>query len=113
MNNPQFWQAIDQLIATSEIIIDRPKGSKHPDKDLIYPLNYGYLDKTCSSDGEDIDVWLGDGGGKQCNAIICTVDILKRDSEIKLLLGCTQEEIDQIMVIYNRWDSQKGMLILR
>ena len=113
MNTPEFWQAVDQLVATSEIVIDRPKGIKHPKVDLIYPLNYGYLASTRSPDGEGIDVWCGDGGDLACNAIVCTVDLVKRDSEIKLLLGCTDEEIDQIMVVYSQWDTLKGVLIRR
>ena len=35
MNNPEFWLALDKLIADSEIIIDRPKGSQHPRYDFI------------------------------------------------------------------------------
>ena len=40
-----FWSAIDSLIAQSEIAIDRPKGTKHPRFDFIYPVSYGYLKK--------------------------------------------------------------------
>lgn len=29
-NNRKFWNALDDLIANSEIIIDRPKGTAHP-----------------------------------------------------------------------------------
>lgn len=29
-NNSKFWNALDDLIANSEIIIDRPKGTAHP-----------------------------------------------------------------------------------
>ncbi len=33
-----FWLALDRLVAASEIIIDRPKGSAHPRyPDFIYP----------------------------------------------------------------------------
>mgnify|MGYP007110270985 FL=1 len=30
MKNDEFWNAIDKLVAESEIIIDRPKGTVHP-----------------------------------------------------------------------------------
>lgn len=42
-------------------------------------------------DGSGIDVWVG-SGEKRIDAIICTIDLLKRDSEIKILIGCTEEE---------------------
>jgi hypothetical protein len=54
----EFWARLDELIRTSEIIIDRPKGMPHPRyPDLIFPLDYGYL--KCTSSGGGIDIWLG------------------------------------------------------
>ena len=41
-----------------EVIIDRPIGSKHPEYDSIYPLNYGYIPNTVSGDGEELDAYL-------------------------------------------------------
>lgn len=44
---------------TVDIIIERPIGSVHPkDSDFIYPINYGYIPKVFSGDGEEIDVYL-------------------------------------------------------
>lgn len=35
-----------------KVIVDRPIGSVHPKhKDLIYPLNYGYVDGILAGDG--------------------------------------------------------------
>ena len=91
-NNSKFWNALDDLIANSEIIIDRPKGTTHPKyPDFIYRVDYGYLKDTSSMDGAGIDVWVG-SGEKQVDAIMCTVDLIKKDSEIKILIGCTEEE---------------------
>lgn len=28
--NDEFWNAIDELVKNTEIIIDRPKGTAHP-----------------------------------------------------------------------------------
>ena len=40
-----FWIYLDELIAQSKIIIDRPKGSVHPRyPQIVYELDYGYLD---------------------------------------------------------------------
>ena len=69
-----FWDALDQLTADSEIVIDRPKGSAHPRfPNFIYPVDYGYLKGTASMDGGGIDVWLGTGERK-LDAVMCIVD---------------------------------------
>jgi inorganic pyrophosphatase len=93
-----------QLLLTNSIIIDRPKGSPHPRyPTAIYPLDYGYLDNTTSSDGGGIDVWLGSlsivmnrESSKTLTGILCTFDTLKRDAEIKVLIGCSAEDIQVI-----------------
>ncbi|HML23287.1 MAG TPA: hypothetical protein PKD09_16655 [Aggregatilinea sp.] len=93
-----FWDALDQLVARCPIVIDRPKDSAHPRyPSLIYPVDYGYLDGTTSSDGVEIDVWRGSEGSTRVNAISCSVDGLKRDAEIKLLIGCTPD--DQMLIL--------------
>ena len=38
--------------------IDRPIGSKHPNYEMIYPTNYGYLPNTISGDGEELDAYV-------------------------------------------------------
>ena len=98
-----FWQPMAKLIESNPIIIDRPKGSLHPRYvEAIYPLYYGYLENTTSSDGNGIDMWLGSysvidqGSTKILTGILCTFDTLKRDAEIKLLIGCTKENIQVI-----------------
>lgn len=48
----EFWQALENLVAASQTIIDRPQGSAHPRyPDMIYPLDYGYLHDTHGGDG--------------------------------------------------------------
>jgi len=59
---------------------------------MIYPLDYGYLEGTSGGDGNEVDVWLGSVVAGKLDAVVCTVDMLKRDVEIKLLVGCTPEE---------------------
>jgi inorganic pyrophosphatase len=50
MNDLAFWNSIRDLVVNSHIVIDRPKGSRHPRcKDMIDPLDYGYLDGATSS----------------------------------------------------------------
>lgn len=110
----EFWSAVDKLVEESQIVIDRPKDSVHPKyPHCIYPVDYGYLSNTASMDGDGIDVWLGSSDSNQATAIICTVDHLKRDSEIKLLIGCTPEEKQKILEFHNDSEYMKGILIER
>lgn len=112
--NPDFWTALDQLVSDSEIVIDRPKGSTHPKyPDFIYKVDYGYLNSTTSMDGQGIDVWVGTGGKQSIDAIMCIVDLMKRDSEIKILIGCTEEEKEVIYHTHNKTEFMKGILIRR
>lgn len=112
--NDSFWNAIDRIVSKSKIIIDRPKGSVHPKfSDFIYRVDYGYLDNTSSMDGDGIDVWVGTDERKQVDAIMCIVDLMKRDSEIKILIGCTENEKEFIYQTHNETDYMKGILIRR
>jgi inorganic pyrophosphatase len=109
-----FWHGMTELLMTNTLIIDRPKGSVHPRyPQVIYPLDYGYLENTSSSDGSGIDIWLGslnkvtdDEATKRLTGILCTFDTLKRDAEIKLLIGCDETDIQMIR------DFHKDMYIL-
>ncbi|MBQ3481591.1 MAG: inorganic pyrophosphatase [Oscillospiraceae bacterium] len=111
--NEDFWKALDELVSNSEIVIDRPKGSAHPRfSNFIYKVDYGYLKDTSSMDGAGIDVWVG-SGDKKIDAIMCIVDLLKRDSEIKILVGCSEEEKLEVYKTHNETQYMKGILIRR
>lgn len=113
MNN-EFWTALDHLVNQSEIVIDRPKGTAHPKyPDFIYKVDYGFLKNTTSMDGTGIDIWVGTDEKKNIDAIMCTVDLMKRDSEIKILIGCTEEEKETINKIHNESQYMKGILLRR
>ena len=111
--NSEFWNALDKLVTNSEIVIDRPKGTSHPKyPNFIYWVDYGYLKDTSSMDGAGIDVWVG-SGEKKVDAIMCIVDLVKKDSEIKILIGCTEEEKAIVYETHNETQFMKGVLILR
>ena len=113
MAGSEFWLALDQLVATSNLIVDRPKGSPHPRyPSFRYPMDYGYLQGTRSPDGDGIDAWIGSFNDASVTGIIVTVDLDKRDAEFKLLLGCTAEEAQLALAIHSR-DSQAGKLVER
>lgn len=112
--NDSFWNAIDRIVSESKIIIDRSKGAVHPKfSDFIYRVDYGYLDNTSSMDGYGIDVWVETDKRKQVDAIMCIVDFMNRDSEIKILIGCTENEKEFIYQPHNETDYMKGILIRR
>lgn len=64
-------------------------------------------------DGGGIDLWKGIKENPVIDVIICTVDLRKRDSEIKLLLGCTEGEKEIIYRFHNQDQYLKGILIDR
>ena len=68
---------------------------------MIYEVDYGYPENTASMDGSGIDLWRGSDPDGKPDAVICTVDLMKRDSEIKLLIGCTEEEKEIILAFHN------------
>jgi inorganic pyrophosphatase len=80
-----FWTWADDLIKISRVVIDRPRGSTRPRyPTLIYPLDYGYLEGTTSSDNSEVDVWQGTRPGAELDAVVCTVDRMKKDLEVKV-----------------------------
>jgi len=113
-NNAFFWQKLDSLYFSSSIVIERPKNSKHPRfADLVYPVDYGFLKDSLASDGAKIDVFVGSQNMKRINSIVITTDILKRECEVKLLIGCNEEEEHEIMHMLNLSENQKAILLRR
>jgi len=113
MKNADFWLKLDQLVATHKLVIDRPKGSCHPRyPSFFYPLDYGYLENTQAVDGNEIDVWVGSLPERTVTAVVCTVDMVKRDAEVKILLGCTDQEAQVILGVHNT-ESMAGLLVER
>lgn len=101
-NRVEFWQYLDALAQNSPLVIDRPRGATHPRYPRqVYPLDYGYLAGTSSADGAGIDIWIGSQGAGQITGILCTVDLLKKDGEMKVLFGCTDEDVQRILQFVN------------
>lgn len=107
-----FWNALEKLIDSSEIQINRPKGSAHPKyPNFIYSVDFGYLENTTSMDGDDIDIGGSTSRTEGINGIICTIDLMKKDSEIKILLNCTDTEIEDIIKLNNHTEFMKEFFI--
>ena len=91
--NANFWVCLDQLVASSHVTIDRPRGSLHPRlRKIVYPLDYGFLENTTAGDGAGIDVFLGSLEARVTGTLMA-VDLEKRDAEMKILLGCSSTEM--------------------
>lgn len=108
-----FWLALDELVQSHKLCIDRPANSAHPRfPDIIYPFDYGYLVGTTTGDGDGVDVWRGSQAVETVTAIVCTVDLFKQDVEIKLLAGCDSAECERIHTFHNL-NTQHALLIRR
>ena len=113
IDSEHFWQQADALVADSEIGSDRPRGSAHPRyPDVRCPLDYGFLGQSMASDGSGIDVWVGSLPKRRVTGVIVTVDALKRDAEVKLLISCTREEAEHALGWHNQ-GRQAGVLLWR
>jgi inorganic pyrophosphatase len=90
------------LIESNSFVIDRPKGSAHPRfPETIYPLDYGYLQGTRSTDGGEVDLWSGSENSRRIQGILATVDLQKLDLEVKLVVGCTEVELEAVLRFHN------------
>lgn len=113
-NNVYFWQKLDTLLLSCTCTIDRPKGTTHfKYSNLIYPVDYGFLSDSVGSDQAPIDVFKGSKKTSIVQAIAISADILKKDCEVKLLVGCTPEEVEKILQFLNQTQFQKAILVRR
>lgn len=93
------------------IVIDRPLGSKHPEHDFVYDVNYGYVPGTQSADGEELDAYyLGVSrplhtAKRKCIAIIHRLN----DNDDKLVIvpktqtNLSDNEIAQAVNFQEQW----------
>ena len=93
-----------------KVVIDRPKGSKHPKFGFEYPVNYGYIPFTKSGDGEELDAYvlavdkpLTEYAGR-CIAVIHRTD----DDDDKLIVvpentNLTEDEIENQTAFQEKW----------
>ena len=113
ISNPGFWENLDRLVEKYGYTIDRPRGSRHPRfNKFIYPYDYGFIPFTKSSDGQELDIWIGNSPIKKVSGILNITDMDKYDAEMKILFACTPEEMKQIYEINNQI-MMRGVLLIR
>lgn len=113
-NNGLFWQKLDILYYSSELVITKAKGARHDVYDnLIYPVDYGYLKDTSTETEEHIAIYKGSNDDGRIDKVVVCVDILKKDIEVKLLLNCTSKETNDILRFLNQTDFQKSIIVSR
>lgn len=108
------WNRWENLILSEGILLDRPRKTPHPQyPDIIYPMDYGFIRNTTSSDGAEVDVFVGTGE-KHLIGLIVTCDYRRGDQEIKFLWRCLPSEVYLAHGFINFDRSKlKGRLILR
>ncbi|MDO5082134.1 MAG: hypothetical protein Q4D89_01865 [Arachnia propionica] len=95
------WEQLDITVQRHPIVIDRPCGSHHPDfPELVHPVDYGFIDGTVGGDGEGIDIWVADPDSRRVTALFITHDPLKRNAEIKIVLGGGEGDLAAISAFY-------------
>ena len=108
------WEAWGRCVAARGVTIDRPARTAHPEHpSVIYPLDYGFIPGTRSTDGEPVDVFVGSGTQGLVGAIL-TTNHRKQAREAKLLVDCTPPEIYMAhgFINYDR-TLLEGVLVLR
>ncbi len=108
------WSDWETMIRTNGVTVDRPRRSTHPvHTGIVYPIDYGFVNETVGSDGEEIDVFVGTTATGLVGAV-WTRDHRKGDRECKFLLDCSPEEIYLVHGFLNFDPSlMEGRLVLR
>lgn len=65
------------------------------------------------TDTQPIHVFKGKKTAHNVGAIVISADILKKDCEVKLLVGCDEEEKVKILEFLNQTQFQKAILVQR
>ena len=108
------WDEWERAIAEKGITLDRPLYSRHPSyPEIIYPVNYGYINDTPGEDGQELDIFVG-SVPTGLVAYERTIDRMKGDTEIKLLYNCSPEEVYLVHGFLN-YDPEliSGRLVMR
>ncbi|HHX52949.1 MAG TPA: Inorganic pyrophosphatase [Erysipelothrix sp.] len=114
LNNAFFWQKLDTLLFTLDYNKVRGEGDEHPKyPNLVYPVEYGYLVDPDKDGVVVAKAFRGSASNRRSDQIILCVDILQKDMDVKILMGCTEEEQMKVLEFLNQTAFQKTVLIRR
>jgi len=114
MSRARLFSNLDELVATSRLVVDRPVGSRHPRVgEAVYPVDYGYLEGTVAADGDGVDVFRGSAVGAGVVGFFVTADPGKRDVEVEVLIDCAAEEIERVRRLLDDVLGIGGLLVRR
>ena len=101
IHKTKFFDNLEKLIAENGVFIERKSGTCHPKyPDFVYIVDYGYIRGTQSQDGNEIDIFVGTCNNGVIGCLV-TLDLYKKDSEIKVLFNCNDDEISKICLMMN------------
>jgi inorganic pyrophosphatase len=108
------WEAWEEVIERNGITIERPRRSQHPQfPEIIYPIDYGYVNGTIGPDGVEVDVFVGTAANGLVGVIL-TDDHRRGDREVKLLYHCLPEEVYLVNGFINfNPQLMQGVLVMR
>lgn len=113
-NNAYFWQKVDTLYLSGTRKLIKKKGERHDEfQNLVFPLDYARIVDMKSVSGHGVAVYMGSENRNKVSALIIAADILAKELDVKVLAGCTDEEIDDVLRYLNQTDFQKTVLIRR
>ncbi|MBQ1447713.1 MAG: Inorganic pyrophosphatase [Erysipelotrichaceae bacterium] len=110
-NNAYFWQKLETIYAGSDFVVTQEIGSVHPRyTSLVYPVRYGILRSYDGDQDTRINAFKGKNGTSLETIIVCA-DILTKEVDVKLLIGCNKEEEEAILRFLNQTDFQKTIVV--
>lgn len=93
-----------------KVVMDRPLGSRHPEHDFIYQVNYGYIPNTEAGDGEELDAYVLGEHEPLVDFFGRVIAVLRRtnDNDDKLIVvadgkNYTDEQIEALVEFQERW----------
>ncbi len=92
------------------VVIDRPRGSKHPKHGFVYEVNYGYIEGIKAPDGEELDAYyLGtDQPVEKATGIVKAIVHRLENDDDKLIvmpenIDFSDEEIEKLVTFQEKW----------
>lgn len=111
-NNALFWQKVDAIFMSGDYKTIYKKGTVHPHyRDLVFPADYGHVMSEKGNDEEpELKVFKGNKG-YSAQAIVICANILEKTVSSLVLIGLSEEEIQDVLHFLNGNEFQKTVII--